>query len=71
MTTAKNRIVKILESKGPVKLHKIKPYERSHFTHSTFYKFMRTDIMWTLKYLQDLIKDGIVSIDENNKYFLV
>ena len=70
---AEKRILLGLKLKGPMKLHKIVPlmYERTHQGHQRFYKLMRTDNMWALKYLQDLEEKKLIKKDENQKYYLI
>ncbi|TFF90670.1 MAG: MBL fold metallo-hydrolase [Promethearchaeota archaeon] len=69
---AEKRIVKGLRLKGPLKLKKIVPlmYERSHIGHHRFYKLIRTDHIWALKYIQDLEKKGLIKKGDNQKYYI-
>lgn len=69
---AEKRIVHALKKKGALKLRKIVPrmYERSHTGHHRFYRLMRTDTIWALRYLQDLEKKGLVKRREDGKYQL-
>ena len=69
---AKKRIVHALKKKGPLKIRKIVPrmYERAHTGHHRFYRLMRTDTIWALRYLQDLEKIGLVICREDGKYQL-
>ncbi|MHA1753683.1 MAG: MBL fold metallo-hydrolase [Candidatus Helarchaeota archaeon] len=68
---AEKRILIALKLKGPLKISKIVPlmYERTHIGHYRFYKLMRTDFIWALKYLQDLIDKNLVE-NIDGKYYL-